>query len=411
MQKIKGFLYIGLVGLISVAATPSYAEVGVTDSTITFGSVLALKGKAQGLGQGMRQGMEAAVKGKQIKGRTVQFLFENDFYEPPKAIEGTKKLVQKGIFLMIGNVGTPTAKVTLPILAENNVPAVGFFTGAGLLRPAPGPVANYRASYIQETAAVIDAAIANGLKPAQVCAYLQNDSYGMAGLAGVKLAMQRANASQDTLAAYDKILNMSGDSPPRNNVGPVGVYKRNTTKVIPGYQSLKNWEKKTGNQCKLVVSVGAYGNIAHFVRNANVKNKEGWIVSAVSFTGADNFRGDLKKYKATDRIIMTQVVPLLDSQLPIVQEAKKELGKNFGFVSLEGYIVGKMIHKILNDIPGELTRANFLEQVKKSNFDLGGIKIDFTKDGNQGSNMVIPSYLTASGYKEIDSGAWQKMLQ
>ena len=44
-----------------------------------------------------------------------------------------------------------------------------------------------------------------------------------------------------------------------------------------------------------MITVGAYANIAQFVRNAQ-KNGENWIISAVSFTGADNFMNDLKRY-------------------------------------------------------------------------------------------------------------------
>jgi len=409
MLKTKKILDAGLICALMLIHAPIYAESGLTDTTITLGSVLALKGKAKGLGLGMKAGLEAAFKDEKIKGRDVELLFENDFYEPEKAIESTQKLIDTGIFLMIGNVGTPTAKVTLPILAENKIPAVGFFTGAGLLRTGENPVINYRASYIQETAAVIEAAIANGLKPTQVCAYVQNDSYGMAGLLGVKLALQAANAPAEMLSAYDKLLAMTGDNPTRNNLGPVGIYRRNTVKVLPGYNSLKNWENKTGFSCKLVVTVGAYSNIAHFARNA-IKHGEHWIISAVSFTGADNFRKDLEKYGTTQNIIMTQVVPLLDSDLPIVQEAKKALGDDFGFVSLEGYIVGKMTLKIFDNMEGELTRENFMAQAKHSQFDLGGITIDFTENGYQGSNQVVPSYLTPSGYQLIDETVWKNML-
>ncbi|MBF0351162.1 MAG: ABC transporter substrate-binding protein [SAR324 cluster bacterium] len=407
---MKNKLILFLIAGVILSFSSLQAEEGVTPQKITFGSVLALKGKAQGLGQGMKDGLDAAFNGQKIKGRAIELLYENDFYEPPKAVEGTNALIQKGVFLMIGNVGTPTAGATLPILAEHNVPAVGFFTGAGLLRPAKGPAVNYRASYIQETAAVISEGIANGLNPSQVCAYVQNDAYGMSGITGVKLAMQKANAPKNMLDAYDAILNLTGDEPERNNIGPVGVYVRNTNEVRPGYDSLKAWEKKSGNKCKLVVTVGAYGNIAHFARHANAVNNEGWIVSAVSFTGADNFREDLEKYKATDRIIMTQVVPLLDSNLAIVKEAKSALGANFGFVSLEGYIVGKMTLKIFENMPGDLTRKGFLDQARKSKFDLGGIKIDFTGNGYQGSDLVVPSYLTASGYLPVDAAVWKKML-
>ena len=401
---------ISVLCAILLAATFAMAEVGVTDKQITVGSVLALKGKAKGLGQGMKAGMEAAFKGAKVKGRTIRLLTKNDSYEPKRTAEQTKAMIKEGVFVMIGNVGTPTAIVSLPILKKENIPSVGFFTGAGILRPGKGgPILNYRASYIQETAAVISSSLQGGLKPSQICAFVQNDGYGMAGLVGVKLALQKANADAKVIESLDTIMAKNGSSPARNNIGPVGVYTRNTIKVKPGYESLKAWEKKSGTRCKLVVTVGAYGTIAHFARNAN-KQGEKWILSAVSFTGADNLRGDLEKYKATDRIIMTQVVPLLNSNLPIVKEAKKKLGEKFGFVSLEGYIVGKMFLEIVGKIKGDITRENFMKTAGASRLDLGGKKLDFTKR-NQGSNEVILSHLTGERYVATTQTVWNKLVQ
>ncbi|MDE1464660.1 ABC transporter substrate-binding protein [Spartinivicinus poritis] len=293
-------IHCTLVLSITIANSTWATDPGVTDSQLIFGSVLALKGKAKGLGLGMQKGLNAALEEQTVKGKNIIIKYLNDFYEPRKSRNATITLIDQGIFLMIGNVGTPTAKVTLPLLAKANIPAVGFFTGAGILRPAPGPVVNFRASYIQETAAVINQGIANGLKPNEVCAYVQNDAYGMAGLVGIRQALAEHNADTDVLTLYDKIIKMEGVIPARNGIGPIGVYQRNTNKVRPGYQSLVDWEQKTGKNCKLVVTVGAYGNIAHFVRVANVVNKEKWIISAVSFTGADNYKADLTKYKATE---------------------------------------------------------------------------------------------------------------
>jgi ABC-type branched-subunit amino acid transport system substrate-binding protein len=76
---------------------------------VRVGSVLALKGPAQGLGTGMKTGMDAAFKGAKVGARNIQLVAENDFYEPEKAAEETRKLLKAGIFAMIGNVCTPTA--------------------------------------------------------------------------------------------------------------------------------------------------------------------------------------------------------------------------------------------------------------------------------------------------------------
>jgi branched-chain amino acid transport system substrate-binding protein len=395
-----------LVSMSAFIHLPVHAEEGIDDKTITFGSVLALKGNSRGLGKAMQLGLQAALKDQQVQGKQIKLLFENDSYEPKETIKATNKLINDGIFLMIGNVGTPTAKASLPILAERNVPAVGFFTGAGLLRSGKDAIINYRASYVQETAAVINSAISHGIKLNQICAYVQNDAYGMAGLAGVKLALEKNGSSQEMLAIFDKIINMTGDNPSRNMIGPVGVYKRNTIKTKEGYASLKKWEQQTSTQCKLIVTVGAYANISIFSRNAQRSN-EPWLISAVSFTGANNFEQNLKKYKTSMGVIMTQVVPLLNTKLGIVEDARNDLGDDISFVSLEGYIVGKMALKILSDIDGELTRENFMAQAKKSTFDIGGLKIDLTKNGYQASDLVIVSYLSRKkGFIQIDSSVW-----
>ena len=382
---------------------------GVTRRTISLGSVLALQGQEEALGNRMKAGLEAALKGEKVQGKTIHINFQNDFYEPSTAEYVTYDLIEQGIFLMMGNVGTPTAQHTLPILAEHKVPAVGFFTGAALLRPGEGDIVNYRASYNQEINAVVRLAQEIGLQSQEICAYVQNDSYGMAGLEGLKQALAQTDTPKSIVDGYEEILALPGLAPQRNNITSVGVYTRNTPYVEPGYDSLKNWEKRTGNRCQLVITAGAYSNIARFAKHSREKGEK-WLISALSFTGADDFRLDLEEYGVENKIIMTQVVPLLNSPLDIVEEAKAKLGDEFGFVSLEGYIVGKMILRILKDIPGDLTRESFLTQVRQSKFNLGGLEVNFTKDGNQGSDLVIVSYLTPSGYQLLSPQILQEML-
>jgi branched-chain amino acid transport system substrate-binding protein len=393
-----------ICGLATLGAPWAHAEEGVTETVIRVGGVMDLKGDSRGLGEGMRNGIEAAFKGVTVKGRRLQFTPLNDNYSPPKTVESTVKLLDEGIFIMLGNVGTPTAKVSLPILAERKVPAVGFFTGAGILRPGVGDIINFRASYVQETAAVISSALQAGLKATEICAFVQNDAYGMAGVAGIKRALSGREGTEVIIPLLDEIMAMQGESPPRNNVGPVGVYQRNTLYSRDGYASLKNWEAASGAKCQLVVSVGTYTAIARFAAYSRNKGDD-WFVSAVSFTGADNFKSALNSFDVKDRVIMTQVVPLLDSDLPIVAEARKALGDNFGYVSLEGYIVGKLFVAAVANIDGPVTREGFLKAIRGKKFDIGGLKMDFTRD-NQGSDMVALTYLNENGYRPLQSSDW-----
>ncbi|MDE5120910.1 MAG: branched-chain amino acid ABC transporter substrate-binding protein, partial [Trichodesmium sp. St19_bin1] len=101
----------------------------------------------------------------------------------------------------------------------------------------------------------------------------------------------------------------------------------------------------------------------------------------------------------------------LDSNLPIVQEAKSQLKSKFDHVSLEGYIVGKMTLKILKTIPGEINRESFLKQVAMSKFDLGGIAIDFTQGRTQSSNLVLISVFTPQGFTNLKKNQLMALFQ
>lgn len=408
-HSLRTGVAVSLCALSLLGPQASFGEPGVTATTIRIGGVMDLEGRSRGLGQGMKSGIEAALRGQEVRGRSFEFITLNDSYTPNKTIDATNELIKRGIFVAIGNVGTPTAKVSLPILAEHGVPAVGFFTGAGLLRPGVGDVINYRASYVQETAQVIESAIKAGIPASGVCAYVQNDAYGMAGVAGIRRALTGLAGTQKIVDAIDEILSLEGADPRRNNIGPVGVYKRNTLVSSDGYKSLKSWEQATGARCRLVVSVGTYNAIARFVAYARYRGDD-WIVSAVSFTGADDFRATLEDFHVNDKIVMTQVVPALDSDIPIVVEARKALGEQFGYVPLEGYIVGRMFLEIMRKIDGEITRENFLQAVHGHKFEIGGLALDFSND-NQGSDLVLLTYLKDDKFQPMTKNAWQEMIQ
>ena len=438
-QIFKVFVRVALgLGLGVLAACQQLSdrakEEGIARGTIRLGSVLALEGQEEALGNDMKAGLEAAFRGQSVRGKKIELIFENDYYDPPIARRKTQESIRSGIFLAIGNVGTPTAEQTLPILLENNVPAVGFFTGAELLRSGSRAIVNYRASYAQEIATVVDMALAADVKPIEICAYIQNDSYGIEGLKGLRQALARSGVAAETLRSYDRVLELRSTAEAAeilrsydrilelrstaenlsnmemNGLGPVGVYTRNTPDVTPGYQSLKQWEKKTGTNCRLVVTAGTYSNVARFIKIARDAGED-WVVSSLSFTGAEELQFDLEEYGVTEKVVMTQVVPLLDADFPIIQEARAELAERLGYVSLEGYIVGKMTLKILSDIPGELSRDNFLKQVSVSRFDLGGITIDLTRGRAQASDLVVASVLTPQGFTGLNFNEFAAMFQ
>ena len=404
-MRLQHLFYLLLAALVSM---PVMAAQGVFRDRIVVGGVLDLEGQSRGLGQGMQRGIEAAFAGEVVRGRMLEYRTLNDSYTPNLTARQTEKMVNDDVFALLGNVGTPTASVSLPILADAKIPAVGFFTCAGLLRPGVGDVVNFRASYVQEAAAVISRAIDAGVAPLEICAYVQNDAYGMAGVAGIKEALRGQPRTREIIQTLDKILAMEGNNPERNGVGPVGVYQRNTLTSRAGYESLKAWEQSQETQCRMVVTVGTYAAVGRFAGYSRYRDED-WVISAVSFTGADNFREVLQQFGVQDRVVMTQVVPELDSELPIIQQAKRALGDDFNYVTLEGYIAGKMFVHAMKNIKGDINRANFLRAIRNSSFEIGGLKLDFRGD-NQGSDLVTPTYYTKNGYTTMDTAAWRGLF-
>lgn len=401
---------------------------GITERDIFLGSILPLEGSLAFLGHGIQNGLERALNGQLVGERRVSVIYEDDLYEPLLTPLKVNKLLKRGILAMIGNVGTPTTAAALPLLRKAGIPAVGFVTGTELLRVNTGMALNYRASYAQETMAIIDAALRAGIKSEQVCAYVQNDDYGKAGLLGIQMALGQAHAPQPVLDGLQRLFDDAkenvlvrtngSEQTPINNNGPVGVYTRNHIEVKPGYTALKNWERKTGYRCALVIAIGVYENLAHFIHNSR-NLQENWIVAVVSFAGADQLYETLQELakfgsttikRNTSNLIMSQVTPALDSDLAIVQDARQSLGADFNLVSLEGYIVGKMMLEILRNTQPPLSREAFMRQAKLMNFDLGGLPIDFTRNGYQGANLVTITRFTEAGFRAINTQDWTEML-
>ncbi len=385
----------------------AYAEDGVTDSEIVIGGVMDLEGRASALGTGMKIGIEAALKDKAIGSRKLVFKSHNDSYTPAKTVEETKKLIGEGVFIFAGNMGTPTAKVSLPLLAEKKIPAVGFYTGGSFLRGKQEGIVNYRASYAQETQAIVTEALKQGVAPQAICAYAQNDEFGMEGVKGIRAAFEGVKGADAIRESLDKALAMTGEDPARNNVAPLGVYTRNTFIARDAYDSLKNWEKKQGTACKLIVSVGVYEPTSRFIAYAQQKGEK-WSYSAISATSAVDFLSLIKRFAVNTPIIMTQITPPTDSDLPIVKDAHTALGNDYNTITQEGYIVGRLVLYALQKLDADgkpITRQNFMQTLLGQHFDLGGLDMNFTDD-NQASDFIAMTNLTNGNWVSMQSPAW-----
>jgi ABC-type branched-subunit amino acid transport system substrate-binding protein len=126
------------------------------------------------------------------------------------------------------------------------------------------------------------------------------------------------------------------------------------------------------------------------------------VFVAISFVGSDALAQEMGDKGAG--VIVSQVVPFPgDNSVPVVASYQAALAAldpkaKPGFVSLEGYLVGRLVIEALKRVPGEPTREALLDAiVKNGTFDLGGVKLTYGPAKNQGMDEVFFTILQADG--------------
>lgn len=164
---------------------------------LKFGTTTAMTGPAKALGRAMIKGMRAHFNEVNAAGGVSGHMFElialDDGYDPRSAELQMKKLIEDyKVLAVIGNVGTPTATRTVPLANSHNVPLIGAFTGASLLRKQPPDrfIINYRASYDEEMETVVNALLDQDIHAERIAFFTQDDSYGDAGYQGAIKALK-----------------------------------------------------------------------------------------------------------------------------------------------------------------------------------------------------------------------------
>jgi ABC-type branched-subunit amino acid transport system substrate-binding protein len=363
---------------------PASAENGVSADKIVFGQAAALDGPASALGLGMKMGLEAAFaevnKAGGVKGRKLELKSVDDGYEPTKSIEAAKKLLEEDkVFALVGAVGTPTAAATQPIATAAGAPFIGAFTGAEFLREPHKPlVMNIRASYFQETEAMVER-LTKDLGATKIAIMYQDDAFGQAGLAGVKKAMDKRQ------------MQLAGE----------GTFERNTVAVKAALLSIKKAEPQA------VIMISPYKPAAEFIKLAKQIKLDVTFVN-ISFVGSDALAKELGAAGAG--VVITQVVPFpKDAAIPVVGRYQASLKASApdaqpGFVSLEGYLVGRAIAAALEKVDGEPTRQAMLDAVQRAgSLDLGGFKLSYSPTSNRGSDQVFLTVIQPDGsFKAVE---------
>jgi len=368
---------------------------GVTNTEVRFGISAPFTGAAKELGSQMRLGLETAFSlandAGGIDGRQVKLVVADDGYEPTRTADTMRQLFDKQqVFGFVGNVGTPTAVVALPYALQRHALFFGAFTGADLLRRDPPDryVFNYRASYAEETEAVVNYLVKmRHLQPNQIAVFAQHDAFGDAGFAGVAKAIRTLRGDDSGILRLD--------------------YERNTVDVDNAIAALRAHKAPI----KAVVMVAAYRAAAKFIEKTRDLYPS-MIYTNVSFVGSTALANELMLLgpRFANGVIVTQVVPAVDSYSTAILKYRNALAKYFpgeapDYVSLEGYVDGMLLLEGLKRAGQKLDTESLVDALETvRNFDLGlGTPINFSQSEHQGSHKVWGTQLDDHGrYQPID---------
>jgi ABC-type branched-subunit amino acid transport system substrate-binding protein len=355
----------------SAAGLPAHAQILIGQTAGHTGAVAATVKEATAGAQLLFDGLNARGG---IGGQKLELVVLDDAFDPQRAADNAKTLIDRGVISLFLTRGTPHNQRIMPLLTEFKVPLVGPSTGALVLHEPVHPwLLNDRATYKREAERSIKHLLATGVS--RIALVQVDDSFGQDAAAGalkgfggtvkpvVHDTYDRAKPKFD--AIVQRVV--AADAQAVMFIG-------SGTAVVDGIQALR-----------------AAGSRAQLLTLSN--NASSGFVKALG----DHARG----------VVVSQVLPGERSMgVPLVKEAH-ELARARGADApeitpalLEGFASAKVLVEGLRRAAanGALNRAGLqraLESLK--NYDLGGLDLSYGPNDHTGLEYADLSIIGADG--------------
>jgi branched-chain amino acid transport system substrate-binding protein len=399
-QQSSPLVPFALAPAAAVAATQPTANLpaplphGVTDTEIRFGTVIPFSGVRKEPARQMKQGIETAFNRANdaggINGRMLRLIAADDAYDPNRTLAAMTQLYEKDqVFGFIGNMGTANNAVAIPYALDHRALFFAPYSGSAVVRHDPPDryVFNYRASYAEETAAIVHYLMKVRRIPAkQIAVFAQNDAYGDDGANGVAKAFR-------SLGINDPIIRYG--------------FPRGTLDVDEAVSKLR---AQTKPPIKAVIMIATDRAAAKFIEKTH-DAVPGLIYANISAVGSSSLAAELKLLgnKYTDGVIVTQGVPSVAGYSSLVLDYKTALAKYFpgeapDYTSLEGYISATILIQALKQTtPLDTERlVDTLEAMRSIDLGLGS-SLSFGRAEHQASHKIWGTSLDETGtYQAIE---------
>jgi ABC-type branched-subunit amino acid transport system substrate-binding protein len=185
-----------LIAYLKQVGKESDREIGITDETITVGTVLPLTGSFAGIGEDIKAILLASLADINnqggIYGRRVELLVEDSGGNPAQAFAATRRLIEQGVFALIASFEPGDSSNINELIKGNEVPLVGPLTLSPRVTLPPNPYIFYLfPTFADQVRTLVDFANvrAQGKPPRLVVIYSRND-FNRDALSGLRAQAQ-----------------------------------------------------------------------------------------------------------------------------------------------------------------------------------------------------------------------------
>jgi ABC-type branched-subunit amino acid transport system substrate-binding protein len=357
---------------LAFAALPAAAQ-----ETIKVGMSGPFSGGLSLLGQSVRDGVEVAFAEINdqggIAGRKLQFIAEDDGYEPMRTIASARKLVEQDkVVALLAVTGTAPSAALLPFVNESKTPMLFPYAFAHVLTTPVKRDVFTTLPEVRVQMLVLANYILKTLKQTKVAAIYQNDDFGQDAVAGL-----------DERFGRDKIalLKLPFDRGTTNFSGVVAQAK------AAGVEH--------------VVFLGIPKDAALVMREAN---NLGW---KPQFSG-HNALGDPQTFQLAGPLaegaIAIAVMEPLDSEKPAVKafiaaQQKYKPNTKPTTYSMHGYQSGKIFAEVLKRSGGKTDEASIVSALEGLKAYGTGLMAPLTFSATQHAGALSGAIMKAQGGK------------
>ncbi|MBL8416761.1 MAG: ABC transporter substrate-binding protein [Dechloromonas sp.] len=369
--------------LLAVAAiavsTMANAEPGISDTKITIGMSGPFSGTNGAYGVDMRTVIQTYFdqvnKTGGVNGRRLELVALDDGYETDRTVANTKALIdEKNAFALLAFYGSsPTTEAMNKVFGPAKVPLLGTISGAGTLRepisqnPNSRYMFNVRASYADETEAIVNQLVSLGLK--NIAVFYQNDGFGKSGLEGVTVALKKHNLAPSVAATVE----------------------RNSVDVAAAVDAISKAKPQA------VVMVTLYKPTTAFVKAMKKANQSPMFMT-LSPVGTEQLVAELGP--EARGIGISQVMPYpWNDIVPMVRDYQKLVGGKGGYsyYGIEAYAMARTLVDALKRMGKDPSREKLMAALESTSLDMGGLRVAYSPTNRQGSRFVEMTVIGPGG--------------